>query len=154
MTIPHAGRAMSAERFAALLDAYGADPARWPADERAAAVAFARREDAAPPQRSAQWLDAQLDTLTAPPLSPRLRTAILAALPARVRVAPSWRALLAGLWHDLGGPRLVMPALAAALALGVGVGVWLPSPPDAAATDAADVLALAQFDDDFSELLP
>ena len=35
---------MNAERFASLLDAYGAEPRRWPDAERDAAQAFARAD--------------------------------------------------------------------------------------------------------------
>lgn len=43
---------MTSERFARIVDAYGADPRRWPADERAAACAFAQ----AHPREAQQWL--------------------------------------------------------------------------------------------------
>jgi ferric-dicitrate binding protein FerR (iron transport regulator) len=46
---------MSLERFSAIVDAYGADPARWPARERAAAQAFAANA----PQAQALLADAE-----------------------------------------------------------------------------------------------
>ena len=59
---------MTDERFFQILEAYGADPARWPADERAEAEAFALDHpdlmaDAAQSERD---LDALLDQLIEP----------------------------------------------------------------------------------------
>lgn len=58
---------MSPERFATLIDAYGAEPSRWPADERAAALAFIDHnpELAGPLLRAAAWLDDRLLVLPA-----------------------------------------------------------------------------------------
>lgn len=47
---------MGAARFAALIDAYGAEPRRWPEEERAAAQAFARSDP-----RAVALLDAGAD---------------------------------------------------------------------------------------------
>jgi hypothetical protein len=52
---------MDRERFEQVLDAYGADPRRWPADERAAAKAFAARNVDAAALQEARALDAALD---------------------------------------------------------------------------------------------
>jgi hypothetical protein len=43
---------LSADRFKAILDAYGADPARWPADERDAALRFMAED-----LRAEAWID-------------------------------------------------------------------------------------------------
>ncbi|MDX2235077.1 MAG: hypothetical protein NW200_11330, partial [Hyphomonadaceae bacterium] len=53
---------MDADRFAAIVEAYGAAPARWPEAERAAAQAFARAHPAVcrPVLEEAAALDAWL----------------------------------------------------------------------------------------------
>ena len=88
---------MDRERFATLLDAYGADFRRWPAETRAAAAAFAARNaEAATLIAEAQKLDAVLDTareVAAP--SPQLADRILAFAPRVVRPAFDRRAMLA-----------------------------------------------------------
>jgi len=43
---------LSADRFKAILDAYGADPARWPAGERDAALRFMAQD-----LRAEAWID-------------------------------------------------------------------------------------------------
>lgn len=53
---------MSAERFAALSSAYGADLRRWPEDDRAAGAMFAASEAGQNLLTSAGILDARLDT--------------------------------------------------------------------------------------------
>ncbi len=59
---------VSAERFKAIVDAYGADPKRWPQAERAAALRFMTRN----PLRAEVWLneardiDALLDVAVEP----------------------------------------------------------------------------------------
>ncbi len=52
---------MDLARFEHLLEAYGADYRRWPADERAAAAAFAAAQDVAGPMEQARALDTALD---------------------------------------------------------------------------------------------
>jgi hypothetical protein len=55
------GPAMDAKRFAALAQAYGGDPRRWPEDERAAAEAFASSEAGQAISQHAGKLDTLLD---------------------------------------------------------------------------------------------
>lgn len=55
------GPAMDAKRFAALAEAFGGDPRRWPQAERAAAEAFASSETGQAISRHAGKLDALLD---------------------------------------------------------------------------------------------
>lgn len=80
---------MNRERFDALLDAFGADLRRWPADERAAAEAFATQhdEEIAGSMGAARALDGVLDgACAAEPPSSALTSRILAAAPpVRVR---------------------------------------------------------------------
>lgn len=147
-------------RFAALLERHGADPAHWPEDDRAWALAYrADHLDAdAVMLRDAAALDAAL-AYPVPPPPPALRIGILAAVAAEPRQLPHvtpntrWFDGLAALWRDLGGARLAGPALAMALAAGVGLG-WLLEPPMASAAEPDDLLALAQFDDHYTELSP
>ncbi|WP_244730623.1 hypothetical protein [Mesorhizobium sp. 113-3-3] len=56
------GPAMDARRFAALTEAYGGDPRRWPQAEREAAAAFASSETGQAISRNAGALDALLDS--------------------------------------------------------------------------------------------
>lgn len=72
-------RTMEMSRFKRILDAYGADPRRWPAAEREAALAFlAASPEAAGLQRQAETLDLLLDAAPALEPSPALRRAVLA----------------------------------------------------------------------------
>lgn len=104
---------MKIERFAELVDAYGADPLRWPEAERLAAQGLAARDPRANALLAeAEALDALFDA--APVEAPS------AALMARVltrRPRPSlWRELFpnTGVWKPAAG-------FAMALALGVGI---------------------------------
>lgn len=80
---------MTAERFAALADAYGAEPRRWPVAERAAAEAFLRDQGVAAERIlfSARMLDAALDASPAPSPSADLHDRV-AALAARAGLRP------------------------------------------------------------------
>ena len=88
---------MDRERFAELLDAYGADFRRWPAESRADGAAFAAQNaEAADLLAEARELDAVLDVSrddAAP--SPDLTARILAFAPRVVRPAFDRRAMLA-----------------------------------------------------------
>jgi hypothetical protein len=133
---------MDPVRFAALLDAYGADPARWPEDERPAALALLEASaDARARQRDAAALDAVLDT--APPARPSdlLVARVLAAAPgaaarttagARTRpIAP--RRLVGRIWR--------YTAAAASLAAAAALALWLASAPQPTAPLSDEVLA-------------
>jgi len=70
---------MKRDRFQALIDAYGANPSRWPARERAAAEAFAARDEAAKTLLAdAALVDETLDRLSTEEVPARLRARILA----------------------------------------------------------------------------
>ena len=80
---------MTTERFAALLDAYGADPARWPDAERAGARTLLERSAEARARRdAAAALDVLLDRAETAQPSPALAERILAQAPrvARAKV--------------------------------------------------------------------
>ncbi|MBC7134933.1 MAG: hypothetical protein H5U25_04705 [Oceanibaculum nanhaiense] len=116
-------QAMDLQRLETLLDAYGADPARWPVVERAAALALLAIEPAAQARlEQARQLDRVLDRLPPAPapagdLAARIRAAarqqgalsapvapVLVPIPANGNRAP-WRFTMAlaasaviGLW--------------------------------------------------------
>jgi len=76
---------MTLERLNEILDAYGADPERWPAEERQRALAFLTRSaEARARLDAAAHLDHVLDALPAPPPpSLDLESRITAMAPAR-----------------------------------------------------------------------
>ncbi len=77
---------MDLKRFEEILDAYGADPRRWPAQERPAAEAFLQQDEQARASMfAARQLDAALGASVQPLASARLREAILASAPRPAR---------------------------------------------------------------------
>lgn len=93
---------MTLERFTAILDAYGADPARWPGGERAAAIAFAEaHQDLADPLLAqAALLDITLGGQALPTASDALAEKIAASAHMRNRAKQlDWRGLV---WRGLG----------------------------------------------------
>jgi hypothetical protein len=70
-------------RFRALVEAYGAGPARWPAAERAAAQAFAAADPALAAEvlRGEGRLDALLDACATAPVTSALRDRIVSDAP-------------------------------------------------------------------------
>jgi len=94
---------MIPERFTEIVDAYGADPQRWPEAERAEALAFASAHpDAAGPiLASAALLDRQLSLYTTEPAGARLERLILESAPRRIasRGRTWWSR---GMWHGAG----------------------------------------------------
>jgi hypothetical protein len=126
---------MVAHRFRALLEAYGADFARWPEEERAPAQAFlASSSEAArwwaDERRIDQALDAALDLAPSPAL---LRQ--VAEIPARHPRAEAMGAL--------GRLRHWVVGAAALAAVGAAVGAITPEP-----TPSSDLSSI----DDFSPL--
>ncbi|NBC33135.1 MAG: hypothetical protein GVY13_10720 [Alphaproteobacteria bacterium] len=151
---------MSLDRFAALVDAYGARPERWPATERPAALALlevsaearARRDEAAA-------LDALLAESVVPAPAPALADAILARAPAQASALAKTRgrrsqpdrglAARAALWL-----RQLLPeaadwrgaaALAASLLVGVAVGYLTPLADGGTAWTQAEQQAVDMF---------
>jgi hypothetical protein len=105
---------MSRERFETILDAYGADPRRWPGGERAGAQAFAAADAGAPALLAAA---ADLDGLILgggpAPAGDRLREAIIAS----ARIRPIRRRTL--WWAGAGLGAALAGAAAGALTVGV-----------------------------------
>lgn len=110
-----------------LLDAYGADPARWPAEDprRAAAWALIDSGDAAALQAltAARALDRALDSMVSPAPSAALAGAVLQAAQRPSPGFPDWAGLLLK-------PAFLKPAgaLACAMLLGIVVGFQSPVP--------------------------
>ena len=114
---------MGLDRFRELLDAYGAEPARWPANERGQAEALlAQDAQAARLRRQAAAVDALLDrAMLAPPVIDAERLiASITAEPQRtadiVTLRPARRPAPGAFW-------LKVASLAAAAAIGFLVGV-------------------------------
>jgi len=106
------------------------------------------------PEDSARsrMLDAWLAADTVPPPSPGLRRAILLGFEQRMQ--GGFRRTF---WRELGGVRVVAPALAASLALGIGVAAFLPAtsaPVDAVADDGPAYAELALLDGAYEDYLP
>lgn len=120
---------MTRERLQTILGAYGADPARWPVGERAAAERFLATSPATRRYRDdLARLDAKLDELPLPsanPLDTTILTARIVAMPQRdpLRHPVEWLVRAIG----LRGPAAAGFALAAALA-GFVVGWGYPEP--------------------------
>lgn len=148
---------LTAARFAALLDAYGAEPARWPEDEREAARRFAatQPQTAEPLLAAARTLDRAMDAALDAHAPPALSAKALAGLhPAARRPSPPGGRVFAGrlaAWWGMdwmGGDWRPAGALAAALVLGLLGGTAAPAlapfaPAEAVAADPT-VEALAE----------
>lgn len=146
----------SRQRYLDLLAAHGADPARWPEAERDWMQQQSETDHHAA-RHHAALLDTELDLLAAPDPSASLRRAILDAVARDARIAEPRLSLLQSLralWGELGGVRLAGPAFAMALAAGVSLGWMLEPMPPLDDTASEDLLALAQFDDSYTELIP
>jgi hypothetical protein len=112
---------MDRTRFEHLLEAYGADFRRWPANERAAAAAFAAQHaaDIAAPMSDARTLDALLEAAReTSPETELLARRILAAAPRTQSWAFDRRSVLAlaacavfGVVLGYGGGHLAPPAV-------------------------------------------
>lgn len=137
---------MSCTRLSEILDAYGADPEHWPANERAAALALlASSAEARALAQAAQALDQLLDRWQ--PLAADV--ALTARVLAEIAQAPqprAWRNLLARIWDDLGGWRLAAPAFAASLAMGALLPAWIET--DSNDLPDEDLIAAVQFVDE------
>ena len=119
MTEPNDRAPLSRARLLELLDAYGADPVRWPESERAAAQALlARDPEAQLALQRAEQLDHLLDSAVALPPSAELRRKV-AEIP--LRAAPALVQVPALPWLFASFRRSALAATAV-LALGVLAG--------------------------------
>ena len=145
---------MDKKRLSAIFEAYGADPAHWPASERDAALALAASDSAfASELRAAAGLDRLLAKVPAGVAGNALRARILeTAPPPRMRtLAKGGRrgGALPGFGEmiripSFGGAVIARPVaiLAIAICLGLGAGALLPSGVDAASSDSEVLSAL------------
>lgn len=124
---------MTEDRFRAILDAYGADPARWPEAERAAAQAFASAHPDLVAEAAALDALLALDAGEAAP-SPALRARVLGAAPNVTPLRP--RGVFAGNARALA-------ALAACAVMGVALGFFGAAPSDDIVTEADDAFGAA-----------
>jgi hypothetical protein len=111
------------QRLQAVVDAFGANPDRWPAAERSALEALVIGDEAARKiVGDAEKLDSILDQAAPPPPAPELMADILFVPP-----KSNWRQILAELWPF--GP-IWKPAsgLAMALAISVMTAALMPLP--------------------------
>lgn len=113
---------MTEERILQLLESYGADPIRWPAEERAAAQTFLAANET-PVLRTAvaeaQAMDGLLDATSQPVLSQEAWGRLRADAAVK---APDGFLNRLRTWVDWPGP-LWQPA--GAMALSLMVGIWL-----------------------------
>ncbi len=149
------------ERLAGIVGAYGASPARWPGDERAAAEALlAASAEARALVADAARFDALLDMAPAEAPSEALVARLMAARPRAIPAAPApaprktfLRGFVETVW-PYGSPAFPAGALAASIMLGVTLGsaldISLPTTatmtaatPDATTGDELVSLALA-----------
>jgi len=108
-------------RLAEILDAYGADPRRWPAEERAAVEKLiAESVDAGSLHADAAALDKLMDLAIAPAASPELMARVLAGR--GLAGADGWLAILwpfGPVWQPLS-------AMALLTVLGIAIGATAP----------------------------
>ena len=117
-------------RFETLLDAYGAEPRRWPADRRAGAEALLERSHEARALRdAAARIDALLDSAPPQPAPAHLVGRVLAAAP-KPQASRGLSHWIAGFWKPVTG-------LACAAMLGIALG-GVVSPFQTNTADAAE----------------
>ena len=143
---------MNLQRFAAIIESYGAEARRWPASERTAAEALLRDSLAARAMLGeATAMDRLLDAVPALASTPDLRGSVLAQAPRKsqisltARLAAAWQELLG----ELGGWRIAGTALAASLVLGVLTGGFVSA--QSSVETSPDLLQVALLDDTAAE---
>jgi hypothetical protein len=117
-------------RFARLVEAYGADRARWPASERVAAQRhLSSNATAERLLASARELDLALASAATPPVSAGLESRLLADFD-RLQRRWSLRKSIVSAAHIVWpGAPLWQPAAVFGLALAVGIAVAIVAPP-------------------------
>ena len=119
-------RLITLDRLRGVLEAYGAEPERWPAEERAAATALIESSGEARSLFSeAAALDRMLDRLGAPQVSPGLAARVrgIETPPRLGRLGPVLTAL--GEWLQPGTRFAWQGAVAAAAVIGIVAGIGL-----------------------------
>ncbi|ABS62575.1 conserved hypothetical protein [Parvibaculum lavamentivorans DS-1] len=140
------------ERLAGILDAYGASPSRWPADERAAVEGLlAASAEARALLAAASRFDTLLDMAPAEAPSEALVARLMAARPRALPQAPApapargfLRSLVDAVW-PYGSPALPAGTLAASIMLGIMLGsvtdISLPTTSNTAVAATLDTTA-------------
>ena len=102
--------------------------------------------------RQPRALDALLAADVVPPPSAGLRRAILLGFEQRVQRMQGgfWRTF----WRELGGVRVVAPALTASLALGIAVATFIEPTATATEDEAPEYAELALLDGAYEDYLP
>src|SRR5690606_3506420 len=126
----HGGRRMTPERFETIVAAYGAEPRRWPEQEREAALAFAGTEAGAASLAAARRPAALLDRAG----TPRARRELVA----RAARTP---------WRLRAGWAAQAATLAAAALLGLYVGWTTPTPTNQLVDDPWETALLIDWDE-------
>lgn len=123
-------------RFAELVGAYGANPARWPASERAAAESLLNSSTAAQALATDAWLLDQILTSTGLVTVPSsLQAKLLADFEQFARRPPVQKVLRAAAEFIWPGAPAWQPAIALGLALAVGIGIAVLAPLDGTLVD-------------------
>ena len=138
------GSQMSEARFKAIVDAYGANPAHWPASEREAAERLLGSSTAAKAVATeAAPLDRVLSTARQGSMSSDLEARIMADYERSARRRSPWRLLVSAAETVWPGAPLWQPACALGLALAIGVGVAAFVPLDVRQVDDSAASAFA-----------
>jgi len=136
---------MTLERFAELVEIYGAEPRRWPEAHRQAAIAFTEDHpgEAASILETARRLDEALDHYVVPGPSAKLVRIIMESAPSIRAAARRMR-----LWKQ--GASFAAVGLAGALigALAIAVLVPMSSPPD----EDAGAYAVTAFSNNMAQM--
>jgi len=151
------GKTLDLDRFRTIVDAFGADPSRWPETEKEAALFFLANsvEAAAIVDRAAQ-LDKMLDRVPLLQPSPELER-IVAAIPERPRSASNrteldnWQTMVpfASLWQSA-----LVATLAVVLGIITGAATAEPMSISNNSTDWEDFASLAFVSELDQELSP
>lgn len=138
---------MIPERFAELVDIYGAEPRRWPQAQRQAAIAFMenRPEEVESILRTARSLDTALDRYIVPEPSAKLIRVVMDSAPSIRSAARRIR-----LWRQGAGFAAVglAGALAGALAIAVLISISVPGDEDNGAYATTAFTNMAQMRDE------
>lgn len=143
---------MTRERFKLLVEAYGADPNRWPEAEREAALKFAASDaEARVKLEQERAFDRAIDLADTAPAAPELQAKIFATFLARKSATARSLAWLTA-WMPQRPQWIPLAAFATSLLLGIGAGAVIPALAglDEPQGEAA-LLALGGIDDALAE---
>lgn len=140
---------MNEQRFQEILASYGADPRRWPAAERSAAVAWRDGLGASESLREAEALDALLASYAAAPASndleiiARLSRKVSAAAPQTLRMGGAGRPARAQSFLARGRNMAAAAGFVAAALTGLVIGFSNGTSGVATTADASDELMVS-----------